>query len=122
MKDRRLFPRIESDWPLFFITGEQKKQIGYVRNISLTGAELFFFKEQDLDPDKTNFILKLRNPQMTPEDLTLEGLREWSQTEEEEATLSLSLEEVKGEKRKNFVRYLSRSDKLHVEAFLYHKD
>lgn len=122
MQDKRLFPRIESDWPLFLVTDGGKKQIGYVKNISLSGAVLFFFKEHDLYPDKNNFLLKLRNPQMSPEELTLEGLREWTSMEGDEATLALSLEEVKGEKRKNFVRFLSRSDKLHVEAFLYQKD
>lgn len=122
MQDRRLFPRIESEWPLYLITAEEKKRIGYVKNISLSGAVLFFFKKQDLDPDKNNFLLKLRNPQITPEELTLEGLREWTSMEETESTLALSLEEVKGEKRKNFVRFLSRSDKLEVKAFLYQKD
>ena len=78
MIEKRIHPRIDSDWPLFFITDEGQKRIGYVKNISLSGASLIFAKEYSLIPEKHNFTLKLRNPQLEPSELSIAGLKEWT--------------------------------------------
>jgi hypothetical protein len=118
MVERRIFPRIDSDWPLFLMTETGQKRIGNVKNISLSGAVLHFTKEYALNQEKNNFILKLINPQMEPSEVTISGLREWSKVEKYEVSLGLSLEELQKDKRGIFIRFLSRSDKLQVEAFL----
>ena len=118
MDRKRVYPRIDSDWPLYLKSGEGQKRIGQVINISLSGALLHFNKDYVLEKDKNLFILKLYNRHMDPPELILEGLREWSKTEENEVSLALSIEKLHREEKSNFVRFLSRSEKLEVEAFL----
>jgi hypothetical protein len=118
MDRKRVFPRIDSDWPLYLQTLEGQKRIGQVINISLTGALLHFNKDYKLVKDKNLFHLKLYNKHIDPPELTLDGLREWSKVEGKEQTLALSIENLGREQRSNFVRFLSRSDKLEVEAIL----
>ena len=117
-KQKRVFPRIKSDWPLSHTTKEGQKNIGYVKNISLTGVHIKFSKDYKLDPEKHTFNLKLKNKQLKPEELSIVGLKEWTNVEKNEVQLGLSLEKFDREKRSHFVRFLSRSDKLHVEVSL----
>jgi hypothetical protein len=118
MDRQRVFPRIDSEWPLYLQTAEGQKRIGEVINISLSGALLHFKKDYKLDKDRNLFHLKLHNKNIDPPELTLEGLREWDKVEGKEQTLALSIEKLNREQRSNFVRFLSRSDKLEVEAIL----
>lgn len=122
MSEKRIYPRIDSDWPLFFITDDGQKQIGYVKNISLSGASLVFTKEYSLIPEKHNFTLRLRNPQLEPSELSIAGLKKWTKIEKNVVYLGLVLEELEKGKKSAFVRFLSRSDKLHVEAILIEND
>lgn len=122
MEKKRVYPRIDSDWPLFLKTEGGQKKIGQVINISLSGALLHFNKDYELEKEKNIFILKLTNKNMDPPELTLEGLREWSRVEEREVSLALSIDKLHRQEKSNFVRFLSRSDKLEVEAFLMEKD
>ena len=122
MEKRRVYPRIDSDWPLFLKSDKGQKKIGQVNNISLSGAVLHFSKEYDLEKNKNIFILKLSNKHMDPPELTLEGLREWTKVEEREVSLALSIEKLGRKEKSNFIRFLSRSDKLSVEAFLMETD
>ena len=115
---KRVFPRIKSDWPLFHTTKEGQEKIGYVKNISLTGVHIIFSKDYNLDPEKHTFNLKLKNNQLEPAELSIIGLKEWTSVEKNELQLGLSLEKFDRAKRSHFVRFLSRSDKLHVEVFL----
>lgn len=118
MIERRIFPRIETDWPLFVMADGRKKQVGHVNNISMSGALIIFSRIYDLDPDKHSFTLKLKNQHLDPSEISLKGLKNWTRVKDNEIILSLSLEEVHREKRIQFTHFLSRSDKLHVESTL----
>jgi len=118
MIERRVYPRIETDWPLFVITDDGQKQVGHVNNISMSGALLIFSKIYDLDPEKHTFTLNLKNPHLDPSEIAIKGLKKWTRVKKNEVILSLSLEKVNREKRTRFAQLLSRSDKLHVEAML----
>ena len=118
MTEKRIYPRIISYWPLFLATEKGQKRIGYIKNISLSGALLFFSEDYELETGRHKFSLKLKNQQLKPEELTLTGLKEWVATKKNEVHLALALEELEREKRSVFVRFLSRSDKLHIEAVL----
>jgi hypothetical protein len=118
MKEKRAFPRIDSDWPLFLESKEGRAKIGYIKNISLSGALIFFTDEYSLDSEKHRFTLLVKNDQLTPSEIILTGLREWTHVEKKTIMLGLVLEKLEKEQRVAFVRFLSRSDRLHVEAFL----
>jgi hypothetical protein len=117
-KEKRAYPRIQSDWRLFLAVGGLQKPIGYVKDISLTGALLFFTEEYELDPDKHRFTLKFKNPQLDPSELVISGLKEWEKREKNEIFLGITLEKLEKEKRTVFIHFLSRSDKLQAQAFL----
>ena len=118
MIERRVYPRIETDWPLFVLTDDGQKQVGNVNNISMSGALLIFSEIYDLDPEKHTFTLKLKNQQLDPSEIALKGLKNWTRVKKNEIILSLSLEKVNRDKRTQFTKLLSRSDKLHVESML----
>ncbi len=118
MIERRIYPRIETDWPLFVLTDDGQKQVGHVNNISMSGALLIFSEIYDLDPEKHTFTLKLKNQQLDPSEIALKGLKNWTRVKKNEIILSLSLEKVNRDKRTQFTKLLSRSDKLHVESML----
>ncbi len=118
MIERRIYPRIETDWPLFVLTDDGQKQVGHVNNISMSGALLIFSEIYDLDPEKHTFTLKLKNQQLDPSEIALKGLKNWTRVKKNEIILSLSLEKVDRDKRTQFTKLLSRSDKLHVESML----
>jgi len=118
MIERRIYPRIETDWPLFVITDDGQKQVGHVNNISMSGALLIFSKIFDLDPENHTFTLNFKNLQLDPSEIAIKGLKNWTRVKKNEIILSLSLEKVNREKRTQFTQLLSRSDKLHVEAML----
>lgn len=118
MSESRVYPRIESDWKLFLESPEGKREVGYVKDISLTGASLHFVKEHGLEPGKHRFTLKLTNSQLDPSELIISGLKEWERRENNEVFLGIMIERLDREKRTNFVRFLSRSDKLQAEAIL----
>ncbi len=118
MIERRIFPRIETDWPLIVITDDGQKQVGHVNNISMSGALLIFSKIYDLDPEKHTFTLRLKNQHLDPSELPLKGLKKWTTVKKNEIILSISFEKVHREKKTQFTHFLSRSDKLHVEAML----
>ncbi|HEB32972.1 MAG TPA: hypothetical protein ENI15_19175 [Spirochaetes bacterium] len=118
MIERRIFPRIETDWPLIVITDDGQKQVGHVNNISMSGALLIFSKIYDLDPEKHTFTIRLKNQHLDPSELALKGLKKWTTVKKNEIILSISFEKVHREKKTQFTHFLSRSDKLHVEAML----
>ena len=118
MSESRVYPRIESDWKLFQESAGQKREVGYVKDISLSGASLHFIKEQDLEPGKHRFTLKLTNNQLDPSELTITGLKEWERREKNEVFLGITIERLDRDKRSTFIRFLSRSDKLRAEAIL----
>jgi hypothetical protein len=118
MKEQRAYPRIKSDWQLYLSSGGGQKPIGYVRDISLSGALLFFSQDYELDPDKHRFTLRLKNAQLEPPELVISGLKEWERRQKNEVFLGLALERLDRDKRNTLVRFLSRSDKLQAQAFL----
>jgi len=118
MSENRVYPRIESDWKLFLESAGEKREVGYVKDISLTGASLHFVKEYGLEPGKHRFTLKLTNSQLDPSELIITGLKEWERREKNEVFLGIMIDRLDREKRSTFVRFLSRSDKLQAEAIL----
>ena len=120
--EKRIFPRIESDWPLFQITEKGRTKIGYVKNVSLVGVHIVFSKDYTLNPDKHTFNLKLKNMHLDPPELTIKGLKEWTNVEKNEVQLGLSLGKFERNKRTQLIRFLSRSDKLHVKVILVEND
>jgi hypothetical protein len=118
MSENRVYPRIESDWKLFLESAGEKREVGYVKDISLTGASLHFVKEHGLEPGKHRFTLKLTNSQLDPSELIITGLKEWERREKNEVFLGIMIDRLDREKRSTFVRFLSRSDKLQAEAIL----
>ena len=118
MSESRVYPRIQSDWKLYLESPEGKREIGYVKDISLTGASLQFVKEYGLEPGKHRFTLKLTNSQLEPTELIISGLKEWERREQNEIFLGIAIDRLDREKRSSFVRFLSRSDKLQAEAIL----
>jgi len=118
MSENRVYPRIQSDWKLYLESPEGKREVGYVKDISLTGASLQFVKEYGLEPGKHRFTLKLTNSQLEPSELIITGLKEWERREQNEVFLGIAIDRLDREKRSSFVRFLSRSDKLKAEAIL----
>ena len=118
MKEKRVYPRIKSDWQLFLATGETQKPIEYVRDISLSGASLFFSEDYELDPSKHRFTLQLKNRQLEPSELIISGLKEWETREKNEVFLGITIEKLEKEKKTTLLHFLSRSDKLEAQAFL----
>ncbi len=118
MSENRVYPRIESDWKLYLESPKGKREVGYVKDISLSGASLQFAKEYGLEPGKHRFTLKLTNSQLEPTELIISGLKEWERREQNEIFLGITLDRLDREKRSSFVRFLSRSDKLQAEAIL----
>jgi hypothetical protein len=118
MSENRVYPRIQSDWKLYLESAEGKREVGYVKDISLGGASLHFTTEYGLEPGKHRFTLKLTNSQLEPSELTISGLKEWERREKNEVFLGITLDRLDREKRSSFVRFLSRSDKLQAEAIL----
>lgn len=118
MDNRRVYPRIQSDWKLLLETDEGTKEIGYVTDISLSGASLRFTSEYELDEERHRFTLTLRNRQLEPDELVISGLKEWEKPGKNEVFLGIALDGLDREKRSAFVRFLSRSDKLEAEAIL----
>jgi hypothetical protein len=118
MDEKRVYPRIRSDWQLFLAAEGVRKPIGYVRDISLSGALLDFNEDYVLEPGKHRFSLKLRNKQLKPSELVITGLKEWERKEKTEIFLGLLLDEMEKAKRTSLIHFLSRSDKLRVQAFL----
>ena len=116
--ENRVYPRIDSEWPLFLERDEARKKIGQVMNISLSGAHLLFTEGYALDEDRNVVTLKLVNTQITPSELIISGLREWKKVRENEVQLGLVLKDMDKETKSKLLRFLSRSDKLHVEAIL----
>ena len=116
MSEKRAFPRIQSDWKLYVEGPKGKSEVGYLKDISLSGASLHFSKEYDLDRDKHRFTLKLTNNQIDPAELIISGLKEWEVIERNEVFLGISIDLLERAKRSSFVRFLSRSDKLQAEA------
>jgi hypothetical protein len=117
-EDKRVYPRIDSEWPLFLERGGARRQIGRVRNISLSGAHLLFTEGYVLNEDRAVVTLKLVNTQIDPAELIISGLREWKEAGKDEVQVGLILNEMEKVTRSQLVRFLSRSDKLHVEAIL----
>jgi hypothetical protein len=118
MSEDRVYPRIQSDWKLYLETPEGKREVGYVKDISLSGASLHFTKEYGLVPGKHRFTLKLTNSQLDPSELIISGLKEWERREENEVFLGIAIDRLERDKRSTFVRFLSRSDKLQAEAII----
>jgi len=118
MSENRVYPRIQSDWKLYLESPKGKREVGYVKDISLTGASLQFVKEHGLEPGKHRFTLKLTNSQLEPTELIISGLKEWERREQNEIFLGIAIDRLDREKRSSFVRFLSRSDKLQAEAIL----
>ena len=118
MSENRVYPRIQSDWKLYLERPEGKQEVGYVKDISLTGASLHFTTENGLQPWKHRFTLKLTNSQLEPKELIITGLKEWERREKNEFFLGIMIDRLERDKRSSFVRFLSRSDKLQAEAIL----
>ncbi len=118
MSESRVYPRIQSDWKLYLEGPEGKREVGYVKDISLSGASLQFVKEYNLEPGKHRFSLKLTNSQLEPTELIISGLKEWERKEQNEVFLGIIIDRLDRKKRSRFVQFLSRSDKLEAEAIL----
>jgi len=116
--EKRVYPRIDSEWPLFLERGEARQKIGQVINISLSGVYLVFTEGYSLKEDRTLVTLKLVNTQLSPSELIISGLREWKKVRENEVQVGLVLKEMDKETKSKLIRFLSRSDKLHIEAIL----
>ncbi len=118
MVEKRLYPRIQSEWKLYLTSDKGQKQIGHVRNISLSGALLFFTEEYKLETEKHKFTLKLKNKKLQPSESVITGLKEWTTITDKEIILGLNLEKLGKKERSAFIRFLSRSENLHIEVFL----
>jgi hypothetical protein len=116
--ERRVYPRIETEWPLYMDTGEGQQQVGHVANISLSGALLRFDEGYKLDPETHSVTLTLRNDALNLPELSLSGLRTWSDIAEDSVNLAILVEELDSDRRNAYVRYLSRSDRLQVTAIV----
>ena len=116
--EKRAYPRIQPDWPLYLSDKDTRRSIGYVRDISLSGALLFFSEEYELEPGKHRFTLKLKNDQLEPPELEIKGLKEWETRDKNEIFVGIALDDLKREKRSPLMHYLSRSDSIQVQAFL----
>jgi hypothetical protein len=118
MKNKRVYPRIRSDWELFLSAEGENKPIGHVRDISLSGALLEFSENYALEPGKHKFSLKIINKQLHPPELVIVGLKEWEITKGNEVYLGIVLDRMEIGLKSSLMRFLSRSDKLQVQAYL----
>ena len=118
MAEQRVYPRIDSDWPLFLERQSTRIRIGEVKDISLSGLHLLFTEGFELKEDRTLVTVKLVNTQLTPSELIISGLREWQEVKKNEVRIGLILSDMDRETKSKLLRFLSRSDKLHVEAIL----
>ena len=122
MAEERIYPRVRSEWKLLLTTEGKTKQIGYVIDVSLTGVLLFLSEDYKIELGKHRFTLKLENKQLSPSELTISGLKEWDKKGKNAFFLAIKLDKLDKDKRTTFIRFLSRSDKLHVQAFLLEKE
>jgi hypothetical protein len=116
--EQRVYPRIDSEWPLFLEREKERRRIGQVKDISLSGVHLLFTEGFHLKEDRTVVTVKLVNTQITPSELVISGLREWKEVGKDDVHIGLVLSDMDKETKSKLVRFLSRSDKLHVEAIL----
>ena len=116
--EQRVYPRIDSEWPLFLERENARTRIGRVKDISLSGVHLLFTEGFQLKEDRTVLTVKLVNTRITPSELTISGLREWKEVKQNEVQIGLVLNTLDKEARSKLIRFLSRSDRLHVEAIL----
>lgn len=116
--EKRAYPRIETAWPLVRESREGQKRIGHVANISLSGALLKFEEGYELEPGVHSVTLRLKNEVLGLPELALRGLREWEQSEKGALDLGIEVRELDHDTKVSFVRYLSRSDGLHVTAVI----
>ena len=117
--ENRVYPRIDSEWPLFLEKDEARKKIGQVMNISLSGAHLLFTEGYALNEDRNVVTLKLVNTQTHP--FGIDHLRAKRMEEgagKRGCSLDWSSNDMDKETKSKLLRFLSRSDKLHVEAIL----
>ncbi len=114
--EKRGYPRIRSHWSLYLERPEGKRNIGYVKDISLSGVSLCFQGQSRLDPARERFALKLKNSRLCPSELIISGRKRWAR--EEELCLGISIGRLERKERSCFVRFLSRSDSLEAEATL----
>ncbi len=117
--ERRVYPRVESEWKLFLETESgETEEIGYVQDISLSGVSLKLSRAHAVETKRHRLMIRLRNPRLNPPEEVVRGLKEWEFRTGHEAFVGISLEKLTPEVRRNIVRFLSRSDRLQVEAFL----
>ncbi len=116
--EHRVYPRIDSEWPLFLERGDARTRIGQVKDISLSGVHLMFTESYRLNEEHSVVTVKLINARIMPSALTISGLREWKEVTQNEVQIGIVLNDLDRETRSKLVRFLSRSDKLHVEAIL----
>jgi hypothetical protein len=116
--EQRVYPRIDSEWPLFLDREDARMRIGQVKDISLSGVHLMFTEGYQLKEDRSVVTVKLINTRITPSELTISGLREWKVVKQNEVQIGIVLNDLDRETKSKLVRFLSRSEKLHVEAIL----
>ncbi len=121
MENKRKFPRKESIWPLFLDTGEDQKQIGYIKDISEKGVKLFFIHQDKIEYDKYTFTIKLKKTHSELPELTITGLKRWSEVSEEEIFVGLELQDLEDEKSKAFQNFMEMATDFYVEAVLLEK-
>lgn len=118
-QERRVYPRVESEWKLFLETKSgETEEIGYVQNISLSGVSLKLARAHAVQTEQHRLMIRLRNPRLNPPEELIRGLKEWEFRTKDEAFVGISPEKLTPQARRNVVRFLSRSDRLQVEAFL----
>jgi len=118
MSEKRVYPRIDSSWPLYIESETGLKPIGEVKNISLSGILLSFHDLSRNEPDHMILELILHNPDLASEDIKLIGRSKWTYSGQNEVLLGLSIfEDLQEKKLKDqYIQFLSRSNNLQVQV------
>ena len=117
MEDKRVYPRIGSQWPIYVVRDHQRKQVGRILNISLTGI-CIELEGSDVDSTDYSTTITLKNESVWPPELVVHGTRRWKSAEEGTIVIGLELDDIESDTREALIHYLSRNDALSVDCLL----
>ena len=117
MDDKRLYPRIGGQWPIYIMKSQQREQVGRVLNISLSGV-CIELDDQDISISDYSTTIKLTNDTLSPAELVLNATKKWDTVEDDRIVLGLELKGIEAAKRQTLIQYLSRNEALTVECLL----
>lgn len=117
MNNRRIYPRINTQWPVIFFNRVKEEIIGYVNNVSLNGMNFSLKKKNLEDFDNYSILIKIRNPSINPSELEIKGFKKWSMNKNGSIDLGIELNSFTRENKSTFIKYLNRKEELNITLY-----